>query len=127
MVEPACGRIGRGNLRHRQANDQRKRTADEPADNRGKRAASGVAHLEGGDAPGQNADDGERHGKVGEPAHPARKLLRVAHLMEGRGICRENILFALVRHFFAPKNSQRYSLNIPDRALLTAQYNLPWR
>ena len=82
VIEPAGGRVGRGDLRDRAADDQREQTADQPADDDRERAAGGEGDWERGDAARQDADDRERDREIGEPAHPSGQLLRVAHVVQ---------------------------------------------
>ena len=86
VIEAAGGRVGRADLAQRRRDHQREHAADQPADRRLETASRRHREREGRYAAGQDADDRERDGEVGEAAHPARQFLGVAHGMQGANV-----------------------------------------
>ena len=82
MVNAAGSRIGRGDLPHGDGDDQREDAADHPHDADGSATAGTKRRRKGGEAAGDDADDGEGDGEVLERTHAARQLLRISHLVE---------------------------------------------
>ena len=82
VVEAACRRVRRRDLRHRERHQRRHETDDQPAPGDGDRAAVVERDEVGGQAPRQDRDDREADGEVLEPAHRTEQLLRVAHPVE---------------------------------------------
>ncbi len=98
VVQPAGGRVGGGDLRHRERDDHRIGGAGDPAKENAGAAAGGEPDLKRGDAAGEDADDGERDGEIGKSAHAAGQLLRVAHFMQGCGIGGGRLVVSLLSH-----------------------------
>ena len=81
-VDAARGRVGGDQLGQAEADAEHEGGQDRPAPGDGRRAAAVPAAREGGEAPGQDGDDGEADGEVGEAGPGAVQLLLVAHLGE---------------------------------------------
>ena len=86
VVEAAGSGVGRADLGHAQAHAQDEGADDEPPGGDDQRAAGVHAQVVGGDAAGQDRDDRERDGEVGEGPHPPPELLGVAQLVESLGV-----------------------------------------
>ena len=82
VVEAAGGRVGRGDLRHAQADDGGHDPDDDPAPHDVDGPAVGHAEVVERQAAGQDRDDGEGHGEVGESAHSPAKLLGIAECVQ---------------------------------------------
>ena len=82
VIQAARGRVRRTDLRHREADEQRERTHDDPAERHRLGAAGEQREVEGGDPAGQDRDDREADREVGEPTHAAFQLLGVAQLVK---------------------------------------------
>ena len=78
----ARGRIGGGELGHREGHHQDQGAQDRPSERDQRRTAVQPREAEVGEAPGENRDDRERDREVGEPAPAAVQLLLVAELGE---------------------------------------------
>ena len=86
VVEATGGRIGRGDLRHAEADNGRHDADDDPAPDDVDRAAVGHAEVVERQAARQDRNDGEGHGEVGEPAHSPAELLGIAECVQLRHV-----------------------------------------
>src|ERR1039458_8695302 len=77
-VQAARGRVDRADLPHGQRDTQDEDADQRPADRDRDRTPGAHGDAVAGDTAGQNGDDREGDGKVGEPAHPAVQLLLIA-------------------------------------------------
>ena len=82
VVEAAGRRERGGDLGHRERDERRHETDQEPAPGDRDRAAVVERDVVRGQAAGEDRDDREADGEVLEPAHRAEQLLRVAHPVE---------------------------------------------
>ena len=82
VVEAAGGRVGRGDLGHRERDDRAHEADEQPAPRDGDRAALLEGDVVRGQAAREDRDDREADREVLEPAHRAEELLRVAELVE---------------------------------------------
>src|SRR5262249_6739962 len=82
VIEAACRRIGRSDLRESEGKDARDGAAERPAETDRPAAGAGRTLGERVDAARENADDREGDCKVREPAHAPLELLSVAHAVE---------------------------------------------
>ncbi len=78
VVEAARGRVGRGDLAHRERDEDAEAADDEPAPGDGHRAAPADRDVVRRETAGEDGDDGERDGEVREPAPSAQELLGIA-------------------------------------------------
>ena len=81
-VEPTRGRICRCQLRHRGRYAQREEAHDRPADRIDDRPGELEPVSVQQDGAGQNGDDGEGDGEIGESAHLAEQLLGISQPVE---------------------------------------------
>ena len=89
-VQAACGRVDGTDLPHRQRHAQDKGPDKRPADRDRDRTPRVHRNAIAGDTAGQNGDDREGDGKIGEPAHSAMQFLLVAELGQPGGILVDN-------------------------------------
>ena len=82
VVEAAGGRVGRGDLAHRQRDEDAEAADEEPAPGDGHRAAPSDRDVVRGQTAGEDGDDGERDGEVREATPAAQELLGVAEAVE---------------------------------------------
>ena len=82
VVEAARGRVARGDLSHAQGDQGHEEPDEEPAEGHDGRTADVHREAEQRQAAGQDRDDRERDGEVGERPHPPAELLGVAELVE---------------------------------------------
>ena len=75
VVQTARRRVGRCDLGHPEADEQRHGADDDPAPHDHHRPAVRHAEVVEGEAARQHRDDGEGDGEVGEAAHPPPQLL----------------------------------------------------
>ncbi len=85
VVEPARRRVAGADLCHPEPDDGGHDTDDDPAPHHVHGLAGRHAVAVEGEAPGEDRDDGEGHGEVGEATHAALELLGVAEGVE-RGL-----------------------------------------
>ncbi len=83
VVETTCGRIGRGDLGHREHDEDRERADDHPSPGDGDRLAPLEREIERRQAAREDRDDREADREVPERAHRAKQLLRVAKPVQG--------------------------------------------
>src|SRR5439155_22512398 len=100
-IEAARGRIERGQLGHRGGHAEREEADDGPAD----RVDDGPGQLEAvaeeQDGAGEDRDDRERDGEVGEPAHLAEQVLLVAQACEVTLVLRDLLGAPGPRHYIS--------------------------
>ena len=82
VIKPARRRESRGDLRHGQREGSRDGATHEPTNTRTSTTDGGNGLREAVNAARQDADDGERDGKVRELAHAAFKFLSITHAVE---------------------------------------------
>ncbi len=76
-VDAARGRVRRHQFRQAESDAEHERGEDRPTPRDGSRTAAVPAGVEGGEATGQDGDDGEADGEVGEPGPTPVQLLLV--------------------------------------------------
>ena len=79
VIQAAGRRKGRGDLSHRRGKGQGEQTGHRPAEADRRSADAAKPLMKRRDAAREDADDRQRNGVVGKPAHPPHKFLAVAH------------------------------------------------
>ena len=97
-VEGAGRRHRRGDLTHRHRDEDRERADEQPAPRDRDRSAVVERDEVRGQTAGQDRDDGERDGEVGEPAHLAVQHLGIAQAMQQRLVRMSGLATVTCRH-----------------------------
>ena len=118
VVEAAGGRERRCDLGHRQRDERRHETDEQPAPGDRDRAAVVEGDVVGGETSREDRDDREADREVLEPTHPAKQLLRVAELVEDLLVLRRVVPAAFGRraHCLPPSSVPRSAIHLRGSA-----------